>query len=218
MSRVLAIGDIHGCPAAFSALIEAAEIQSDDIVVTLGDYVGKGRDSRGVINLLIELRERCQLVPLLGNHDRMMLAALEGELSLYAWTTAGGSVVLDSYDPLWRLSQIPIGHHRFLRSCKLFHETDEYLFVHASYSPEQPLCETSITTLLWDKIREQLPPPHYSGKVAIVGHTSQKCGNVLDAGHLVCIDTNCCAGGWLTAMDVHSRTLIQTDKDGNVRG
>ena len=104
-----------------------------------------------MIDLLIELSQRCHLVPLLGNHDRMMLAALEGELSLYAWATAGGSLVLDSYDPLWRLSQVPIRHHQFLRSCKLFHETDEHLFVHASYAPEQPLGETAATTLLWDR-------------------------------------------------------------------
>ncbi len=217
MNRLLAIGDIHGCPAALSALIEAADIQSADTVVTLGDYVGKGKDSRGVIELLLTLRQRCQLIPLLGNHDRMMLAALEGELSLYAWAAAGGGLVLDSYDPLWRLSKIPIRHHEFLRSCKMFHETDQHLFVHASYAPNQPLCETNQTILLWEKIRQSLPPPHSSGKTAVVGHTSQKCGNVLDAGHLVCIDTNCCSGGWLTAMDVAARTFVQTDRNGKLR-
>ena len=43
MSRVLAIGDIHGCPAALAALIDAAEIQSDDTVGDAWRLRGKGK-------------------------------------------------------------------------------------------------------------------------------------------------------------------------------
>ena len=49
------------------------------MIVTLGDYVNRGPDSRGVLDRLIELERRCKLVPILGNHDEMLLAALAGE-------------------------------------------------------------------------------------------------------------------------------------------
>ena len=78
MSRTIAIGDIHGCSIALEALIEAISPQPDDTIIPLGDYVDRGIDSKGVLDRLIELRDRCNLVPILGNHDQMMLHAREG--------------------------------------------------------------------------------------------------------------------------------------------
>ena len=40
--RTLAIGDIHGCFKALQAVVAAAEISSEDNVVTLGDYIDRG--------------------------------------------------------------------------------------------------------------------------------------------------------------------------------
>jgi serine/threonine protein phosphatase 1 len=58
---------------------------------------------------------------------------------------------------------------------------------------------------------------HRSGKVTVVGHTPQKSGEVLDLGHLLCIDTNCVRGGWLTAIEMESRTVWQVDAAGRMR-
>src|SRR5262249_41110821 len=44
--RVLAVGDIHGCSAALDAVLAAAAPGRDDVLVTLGDYVDRGPDSR----------------------------------------------------------------------------------------------------------------------------------------------------------------------------
>ena len=217
MNRLFAIGDVHGCSIALAALIEALHIQSNDTVVTLGDYVSKGPDSCGVIDLLNQLQTRCHHIPLLGNHDRMMLAALDGDLSTEAWSMFGSDRTMDSYDSQRRLSRVPRSHHDFLRSCKLFHETENHLLVHASYQPKKPLSETDESTLLWEKIGEDVPNPHESGKIVVVGHTSQASHEVLDAKHLICIDTACWSGGWLTAMELHSGTFVQTDRNGKLR-
>ena len=53
--RVFAIGDVHGCAIALSALIEKIEPQADDTIVMLGDCVDRGPDSRGVIDQLLDL-------------------------------------------------------------------------------------------------------------------------------------------------------------------
>ncbi len=53
--RTIAIGDIHGCSAALNALLEAIRLSPEDTIVTLGDYINRGPDSRGVIERLIEL-------------------------------------------------------------------------------------------------------------------------------------------------------------------
>src|SRR5437868_3749786 len=54
--RILAIGDIHGCLHQFNDLLAAVKPTADDLVITLGDYVDRGADSRGVLERLIELR------------------------------------------------------------------------------------------------------------------------------------------------------------------
>ncbi len=51
--RILAIGDIHGCPVAFEALLEAVNPGTDDLVIMLGDYVDRGPDSKEVVDRLI---------------------------------------------------------------------------------------------------------------------------------------------------------------------
>jgi serine/threonine protein phosphatase 1 len=71
--------------------------------------------------------------------------------------------------------------------------------------------------LRWESLRDVVPGPHFSGKTVITGHSSQKTGEILNLGYLVCIDTYCYGGGWLTALDVHTQEAWQTDLQGELR-
>jgi serine/threonine protein phosphatase 1 len=62
-----------------------------------------------------------------------------------------------------------------------------------------------------------VPARHCAGKVAIVGHTPQKSGEVLDLGYLKCIDTFCHGGGWLTALEVGTGKVWQANLAGQMR-
>ena len=211
VSRLIAVGDIHGCSAALEGLIEAIAPSPDDVIVTLGDYVDRGPDTPGVLDRLIALRRRCRLVPLLGNHDQVMLAAIFGKIAPKLWMDMDGDKTVEAYGSI---RDIPPEHTDFLSACELCVETDSNIFMHACYDPDLPLEKQSIEDLLWKSLRDEIPAAHMSGKRAVVGHTSQKNGKILDAGHIVCIDTFCCGGGWLTAMDVHSGELWQVNRDG----
>ena len=57
-----------------------------------------------------------------------------------------------------------------------------------------------------------------SGKKAVVGHTPDKSGEIFDIGHLICIDTFCYGGAWLTAVDVENGTTWQANDEGELRG
>ena len=57
----------------------------------------------------------------------------------------------------------------------------------------------------------------FRGKTAIVGHTPQGTGEILDLGYLICIDTYCVGGGWLTALDVESGRVWQANREGRLR-
>lgn len=213
--RIIAIGDVHGCSAALASIIRAIDPQPDDTIITLGDYVDRGMDSKGVLDLLIELSSRCRLVPILGNHDDMMFHAGDGERDFQSWMSCGGQSALDSYGDTRRLDLIPDAHLQFLAKCVSVFETDTHFFVHANYKPNFLLEQLDGLTLRWLSLNDEMPHPHYSRKIAVVGHTPQP--EILDVGHLICLDTGCGFGGLLTALDVNNRQCWQVDENGGLR-
>jgi serine/threonine protein phosphatase 1 len=222
--RTIAVGDIHGCSAALAALVRAIDPTPLDLLVFLGDYIDRGPDSRGVLGQVIALAERCTVVPLVGNHEEMLLAALEGQSELRYWFKFGGTQALASYGyggglgitPGGLLGLIPAEHLRFIKQSRDYFETVGHIFVHAYYEPERPLHEQSWGGLRWASL-PPVPKPHCSGKVAVVGHTPQKSGEILDLGYLKCIDTFCHGGGWLTALEVGTGEVWQANLAGEMR-
>lgn len=212
--RTIAIGDIHGCAVALEKLLRLIDLRPNDLVITLGDYVDRGPDSKGVLDQLVQLENRCRHIPILGNHDEMMLHARESDHDFNNWMAMGGRLALESYSKP-SLDVIPITHFQFLARCITYFETETDFFLHANYSPDLPLDQQEIATARWLSLRDVVPGPHCSGKTAFVGHTPHP--DVLDLGHLVCIDTGCCKSGWLTAIEVTTRQVWQVDEQGNVR-
>lgn len=218
MSRLFAIGDIHGCAPALAEMVRWIDPKSDDVVVTLGDYVDRGPDSKGVVEQLIQLSQSTQLISLIGNHEEMMLDVIRGDASHHSWLRYGGVDTLESYGFNGDLAFLPESHQQFLDGLGDFFETDDFFFAHANYEADVPLANQTHDALRWRSLNDVIPPPHESGKVCVVGHTAQTSGEILNLGHLVCIDTYCYGGGYLSALELHSGTLYQVDKDGTRRG
>lgn len=53
-----AIGDIHGHLTALEVLMERLDYTEEDTLIFLGDYVDRGPDTKGVVDWLIQLRNR----------------------------------------------------------------------------------------------------------------------------------------------------------------
>jgi serine/threonine protein phosphatase 1 len=217
MPRTIVVGDIHGCLAALNALVNAIQLQPDDTLVTVGDYVDRGPQSRGVIERLIELKSQCTLVPLLGNHEEMMIEVIEGQTQPYGWLNHGGVETMDSYGFTGDLTCVPQSHRDFLRGLASYFENDSHFVVHANFDPNIELASQPTDLLRWVKISQQLPRPHVSGKRAIVGHTHDREGRVFIWPHLICLDTYCYGGKWLTALDIDTEQIWQSDRNGNLR-
>lgn len=214
---LLAIGDIHGCLNALETLLTHLKPGRADVVVTLGDYVDRGPDSKGVIDRLLRLAGETTLVPLLGNHDLLFREALAGVLDqLEGWLQVGGQQTMESYGSL---SAVPEAHHQFLsQTCRLWFEpeNEEVFFVHGSACPGLPLEQQSEEWLLWRRIHEA-EGPHVSGRTMICGHTAQRNGLPLLLPHALCIDTWAFGEGWLTCYDVHAAAFLQANESGEVR-
>ncbi|MEQ1826806.1 MAG: metallophosphoesterase family protein [Pirellula sp.] len=214
MPRTIVVGDIHGCLIAFNALLNAIQLAPTDTLVTVGDYVDRGPDSKGVLDRLLELEQSCNLVPLLGNHEEMLLAVLERRMEPYGWLNHGGVQTMDSYGFNGDLECVPKSHRDLMNRMPSYYENDTHFVVHANYEPTLPLDEQPSELLRWIKISDFLPEPHVNGKRAIVGHTHDRKGEIFELPHLVCIDTYCYGGKWLTALELETGRIWQSTPDG----
>lgn len=217
--RTLAVGDIHGCAKAFDKLLETIHLRPEDKLITLGDYVDKGPNSKGVLDRLLYLHENNQLIPLKGNHELMMLDAYQNQHHENFWVTVAGKTTLASYgdtDKNNPLANIPDDHWTFVRHhCLDWYETNNHIFVHANLDPELPLHKQSEHNLFWQKLYPR--QGHYSQKIVVCGHTSQKDGRPVNMGHQICIDTWACGKGWLTCFDVDTGKIWQTNQKEKVK-
>ncbi|MFO0846549.1 MAG: metallophosphoesterase [Gemmataceae bacterium] len=175
MSRTLAIGDIHGCLTALLALLDLVRPGEGDRLVTLGDYVDRGPDSRGVLDQLIALYDAGRLVPLRGNHDEMMALSREDRVERRMWLRFGGVQTLESYghraaDDVY--DRVPQRHWDFLtQDLRNWHETEGHVFVHAIVRPDLPLEEQDADLLLWERQaqRPDRPPRQEISSAATPG-------------------------------------------------
>lgn len=210
-SRTLAIGDIHGCDIALKTLCEGLELTADDRLILLGDLVDRGPNSRGVIEYAISLRERCELIWLIGNHEEMMLASFESRKMFNNWVMVGGKQALDSYDG--SMKNVPPAHRRFLSEGKGYFETDTEIFVHANLEPGVPLESQTDGWLRWQHLTD-LEFRHESGKRVICGHTQQGSGRPLVLDGWVCLDTAAYKGNPLTCLEVQTDTCFRATQQG----
>lgn len=170
---IYAVGDIHGQKALLEDVLDRIERDggAQAEVVFIGDYIDRGPDSRGVIDLLIAGRAQGrQWTCLTGNHDRMFGAFLtDGTVtddhikSGLPWTheRLGGLTTLASYgvdvagdrrpEDLFADAQqaVPPDHRAFVKTCPLFAERDGLLFVHAGIRPGVALADQIESDLIW---------------------------------------------------------------------
>lgn len=211
--RLIAIGDIHGHASALRSLLQAIQPTYQDEIVLLGDYVNRGPDSSGVIDCLQDLRELCELIPILGNHDEMMLDARKDQHAFDRFIASGGDRTMLSYKSK-ALRDIPDTHWEFLESCHDLYTTGAFAFTHANFCRYTPFSQQQSTILRWTGVDEMEICNHESGKTVIVGHSAGD--SVRDFGTCVCIDTGCGFGGLLTAYEPTTKKQWQVTEIGEI--
>lgn len=216
MGRTLAIGDIHGCSRALDALLEYVAPCPDDVLVPLGDFIDRGPDSKGVIERMIALSNSLNVIPIRGNHEIMMMQALESHESLMEWLAFGGEATLESYG-VTSLEDLPASHWRFIKSTMPFHETPSHLLVHARAYAELWMAEDTDHSVFHEIFHLPPPSPCSPQKIMVCGHTPQHDGNPRVSGRIICIDTAVHQSGWLTCLNTDSLEYWQSNEQGLVR-
>ena len=110
-----------------------------------------------------------------GNHDEMMLNAVDGvPEALERWERNGALVTLQSYDSSIESISLSAGtefekHISLIREMDYYYETKDFIFVHAGVRPDTPVQKTEPHTFVW--IRELFYEKYSGDKTVIFGHT-----------------------------------------------
>jgi len=231
--RVYAVGDVHGHTDALAPLLRllkedvaASPPAQQPLLVFLGDYVDRGPDSRGAIDMILALEANgpFEVVCLKGNHEDALLRMLADADFAGNWIENWGRTTLQSYgvrgaafgrelDETPRiqaelLDALPPSHRAFLARCVMSLTVGDYLFVHAGVRPGVPLVEQSDRDLMWVRY-DFLESEENFGKVVVHGHTPAERPQI--RANRIGIDTGVYMTGVLTAvrLDGTDQRIIQ---------
>lgn len=218
IARVYVIGDIHG---RTDLLDQMTDLIAEDVgrydaakclTVTLGDYIDRGPNSRGVIERLSRNPFPTQYIALRGNHEAMVEEFLTEPTSVQRWRRFGGLDTLHSYGvPTRDLANgtgfevaarafdtvMPKAHRQFLASLKPCFVFDGNYLCHAGVRPHVPLDQQKLEDLLW--IRDEfLDSDVIFDKLIIHGHSPCEWPEIRR--NRINIDTKAFASGRLTCL------------------
>ncbi len=220
--RVYAIGDLHGCPDELSVLLDylrkEEKLGERDSVVFLGDYVDRGPDSKGVIDLVIKFSEEFKNTRALkGNHEDMMLDFLGyGGRMGQAFLYNGGLETIQSYGisvfapPEEMIAALPQEHYKFLCELESIIKTPHEIFVHAGLNPLRDLSAQNDGDVFW--IRDEfIANVHSFNSLVVFGHTPHK-EILVHAPYKLGVDTGLVFGNKLSCVELSAGTALQVQR------
>jgi len=215
--RLFAIGDIHGCFDSLKELVEnKIQLQKSDNLILLGDYIDRGDKSKEVIDFIMELQKKgFNIIPLMGNHEAMLLDALEAEKDISKWIQNGGDKTLKCFE-INSLKDIESKYIDFFKGLRYYFAFENFLFVHAGFNDNVLNPFTDYYSMLW-KCKESYANPLLANKTIIHGHNpisvSKFEDRVLSKLDVINIDTGCVYNdkegfGRLTAYDCNNQRIL----------
>jgi serine/threonine protein phosphatase 1 len=181
--RQLVVPDVHACPNTLRALVAQINLQPQDQLFFLGDYINKGSDSAGVLNYLLELKQHnFQLFLLRGNHEHMLLEK--------DYRRKNKGETYDNLPSYFRVNAL-LDTNKHLRkpyfdllyNMPYYYETEKFYFVHAGFNISylNPYLNAAThqfwedwESMLWIRdfsISKDEQAEFFKGKHIIFGHT-----------------------------------------------
>jgi hypothetical protein len=194
-SKLVIVGDVHGCRAELAALLGKVGFSSGDRLVMVGDLVVRGPDPAGTLDLLAEVGARA----VRGNHEDRLLKIRAGR-------AARAEAQRET------IAKLDERHWDFLAALPLWLDIPEHdvRVVHAGVVPGVPIERQDPRALMYmrtvdargapvEKRGDTLWGARYRGGPHVVfGHNAAKDPQIhADATGL---DTGCVYGGALTAL------------------
>ncbi len=178
LPKIYAVPDIHGRLDLLVRAWDKIPLQEQDQVIFMGDMIDRGPDSKGVVEMIMELQEGFpnQVIVLLGNHELFMLDALrKGEFDGWTFPGNGGLQTLKSFGvPLTNFRSakdiIPEKIIKWIENLPSCYVTNDFFFSHAPIEKwdEPPFTQHQLT---WNYFQNEKANSYiHPGKVGVCGH------------------------------------------------
>ncbi|MFW5832087.1 MAG: metallophosphoesterase family protein [Prolixibacteraceae bacterium] len=212
-NRLFAIGDIHGCFDPLQELVENhIRLSKSDTLVLLGDYIDRGPKVKEVADYILELRKNgYNVITLKGNHEDMLLNALDNKRHLPVWLFNGGDKTLESFG-VRGVENIGPEYLEFFRNLRYYYTDGNYIFVHAGFNNNALDPFHDKYNMLWE-CRSSYSHPQLKDKIIVHGHcviTAQEFEKQMSGKpQVIRADTGCVykehpGYGNLAAIELHS--------------
>jgi serine/threonine protein phosphatase 1 len=243
MSKIFAIGDIHTNFKALEQVLEKSHFNyEEDTLIQLGDIVDGGtQDTYLCVEELLKIKN---LILIKGNHDDWFLRWLTTGEHPDSWIQ-GGYNTAASYPKYLKLDKqlwgakwkgysttltpedIPVTHHNFFRSQKLYHIIEDKLFLHGGYDRNTYVVEEAKkypSSFYWDRelvqaamscTGDQKLKTKDNFNEIFLGHTTTMIWGTTEPiyrGGVWNLDTGAAEGkGKLTIMNINTHEYWQSD-------
>ncbi len=218
MSRIIAVGDIHGCELTFRKLvIDVLRIRKSDTLILLGDLIDRGPRIRGLIDFVMNLSEKgYNIIPLRGNHEWLLLKSLKSDQMFSLWLLNNGMTTLQSFNVNYT-AHIPQLYLKFFKKMPYYVELDDFIVVHGglNFQKKNPLKHKK--TMVWTRNEKVTKKDieKIGGKRLIVGHTPTPLKKILKSNktNRILLDGGCVykgrfpGTGYLVAYDITNDTF-----------
>ena len=222
MTRIFAIGDIHGCALTLEKLLsDVLRIKKQDKLYFLGDYIDRGPRSKEVVDFILQLqKENYGVYTIRGNHEQLFIDSGTDFKHFDNWLANGGLQTLESFGII-RFDELEDKYKSFFNNTEFYFDIPGYFFVHAGFNFENEDMFEDKDAMLW--IRDMKVDRKRTGdKLIIHGHTPTALARVkknlslADKTGSVNIDTGCVLKnvpgyGFLSALEVSSMQLYSIE-------
>ena len=198
-ARTIVIGDVHGCYDELQDLLRAVKAGPGDRLISVGDLICKGPDSRRVIEWAMAQKN---LDCVLGNHElRFLNCRRRGVIP---------NVKPYDLDVYHQFGDAYEEAMRFIARWPLTASGHGFLVVHAGFDPREGLewqSDVQLTTMR--RLKDTAQPwyeLHREKQLVVFGHWAQPEPVVRK--NAIGLDTGCVYGGALTALVLPERRLV----------
>lgn len=222
------MSDIHGEYDKFLDMLDEIGFDDEeDTLYILGDMIDRGEES---VELLLDIADRPNVIPIMGNHEFTALYML-GELgddmdidslpaeklaALGLWLEDGGK---PTFDGIMKLSPEDRRFVKmFLEDLPLYEAVDSedasYILVHSgigNFDPDKKLSEYTAEELAFTRVDPDTPCFDDESVFVVSGHTPTKLitgkNEIYRSGNNICIDCGATFGGRLGCL------CLETDEE-----
>lgn len=211
MSRIIIVGDVHGCADELQTLLRRCQVSSDERLIFVGDLIGRGPKSRQVLSIVREYKADS----VLGDYEAALLewkSYVDRDMTPPALDPSLFSVSIGLTQEDWDL----------LKSFPLYIRLPEYesVVVHGGFLPNVPIEEQKRETMLTirtivsetaggqERVKHDLWASLWRGpEVVFFGHN--ECIGFQRHPKAIGLDTGCVFGGELSAFILPQQQIFK---------